>query len=562
MDYKLNETSQILIGQIPDIFSASASGGNSGRRFKVALRRVSLSRSTSPALASTRSPKYRKSTMIRHDANRVNLKRKVEVDPKKRQFAESNVKQNEYPYRLNFYDNPPTAEITLDQFEQWAIDRLKILAELESCQFRNRSPAETETHMKPFLDKYLPLSNNSKKNSAAFTERQRDHYSHFILRLAFASTEELRRRFCSVERSLFRLRFKLDDAQERAAFVAGLNFDWEVVGEEEKRELAHELLACTHGIKKIEDENWFKVDWDRVPELVESRRVLIKRGRAYVPVREQITLVVAEFGRRLDENLTLTARALPRLDEDDRLAPILSHLSKNFGTPDNLFSSESSLPGAPITAANINSLVKHFPLCMSNLHTQLRKNSHLKHFGRLQYTFFLKGIGLSLEECIRFWRGSFSKMNEADFNRDHLYNVRHAYGDVGGDSNRRSGGHKPYSCQKILTEQQPGSGDTHGCPYRHFSQDNLISTLQSVGVVDRDLLKIVRDDVSKQRFHIACGRVFDHVHQADIKKAEKEHGWGAQELDTIAHPNVYFKRSYTLKNLGKEIKGEDVEMKD
>jgi DNA primase large subunit len=31
----------------------------------------------------------------------------------------------DYPHRLNFYDSPPTAEITLDQFEQWAIDRLR-----------------------------------------------------------------------------------------------------------------------------------------------------------------------------------------------------------------------------------------------------------------------------------------------------------------------------------------------------------------------------------------------------------------------------------------------------
>lgn len=31
----------------------------------------------------------------------------------------------DYPYRLNFYTTPPTSEITLDQFEQWAIDRLK-----------------------------------------------------------------------------------------------------------------------------------------------------------------------------------------------------------------------------------------------------------------------------------------------------------------------------------------------------------------------------------------------------------------------------------------------------
>lgn len=47
------------------------------------------------------------------------------MDHKKKQFATPIWKQQEYPYRLNFYGVPPTAEITLEEFEQWAIDRLK-----------------------------------------------------------------------------------------------------------------------------------------------------------------------------------------------------------------------------------------------------------------------------------------------------------------------------------------------------------------------------------------------------------------------------------------------------
>jgi DNA primase large subunit len=29
-----------------------------------------------------------------------------------------------YPHRLNFYSTPPHSEITLEEFELWAIDRL------------------------------------------------------------------------------------------------------------------------------------------------------------------------------------------------------------------------------------------------------------------------------------------------------------------------------------------------------------------------------------------------------------------------------------------------------
>lgn len=256
----------------------------------------------------------------------------------------------------------------------------------------------------------------------------------------------------------------------------------------------------------------------------------------------------------------LTSRALPRLDEDDRLSPILAHLSKSFTAPDSTYTSDSDspLPGAAIHAGSIDALSTNFPLCMRNLHLTLRKNSHLKHFGRLQYTLFLKGLGLTLEDCLLFWRQSFKLISDDTFNKEYRYNVRHAYGDVGGDANRRGRGYAPYSCQKILTEHPPGPGEAHGCPYRHFSVENLTNLLSSTGINDREVLRGVKEDVEKKRFHIACNRVFEHVHKGEIKRAKEEFGWGPAELDTIVHPNQYFKRSYLLKNLGKgEVKMEE-----
>jgi DNA primase large subunit len=130
-----------------------------------------------------------------------------------------------------------------------------------------------------------------------------DHYSHFILRLAFSATEDLRRRFSRLETMLFRLRYKNDDIRERQDFVNSLDFAWETVGEQERNELGEELRAATGFMKKSEDDGWFKVEWEKVPELVEQRRVLLKRGMAYVPVREQLSLIVSEYTKRLDQAL-------------------------------------------------------------------------------------------------------------------------------------------------------------------------------------------------------------------------------------------------------------------
>lgn len=63
--------------------------------------------------------------MIRSDYNRIDPKRRTTIDHKKQQFALPLYKQQEYPHRLNLYETPPTADITLEEFEQWAIDRLR-----------------------------------------------------------------------------------------------------------------------------------------------------------------------------------------------------------------------------------------------------------------------------------------------------------------------------------------------------------------------------------------------------------------------------------------------------
>lgn len=50
-----------------------------------------------------------------------------------------------------------------------------------------------------------------------------------------------------------------------------------------------------------------------------------------------------------------------------------------------------------------------YPLCMRQLHKSLKETHHLRHWGRMQYGLFLKGIGLSLEDSLKFWRQEFSK---------------------------------------------------------------------------------------------------------------------------------------------------------
>lgn len=181
-----------------------------------------------------------------------------------------------------------------------------MLAEIEACSYRNKTPQETEAHIAPVLKKYLNLSSNSSAIGGVVSqqlknERQKDHYSHFILRLAFSATEELRHRFVRAETMLFKFRFQKDDSKERRAFIESLNLNWESVSEEERSEIAEQLVTSTPGLRRAEDEAWFKVDWEKVPELIERRVVFIRKGKAYVPQREQLSMIIADFTARLEK---------------------------------------------------------------------------------------------------------------------------------------------------------------------------------------------------------------------------------------------------------------------
>ncbi|KAK0546840.1 DNA primase subunit pri2 [Tilletia horrida] len=461
-------------------------------------------------------------------------------------------KNHRYPYRLSFYTLPPTQEITLWQFETWAIDRLRVLADIESSQARNRSYAEMRDIVRETAKQYLPLNANSAIGQPTQAERQKDHVSHFVLRLAFARSDELRRRFAKAETMLFRMRFESDDSSERDAFIQSLNLNWERVSSEEKERLAPQLKSVSSwATANFAKEIYFKVPWTKVLDLVEKRRVVLVNGQAYVPSGEQVTLVVAEFHTQLLAALEQTARALPRLNEDDRLLPVLEHLSmgflagisSDFGGGGASGSGIGAELGQALRADMVEGLVRaHAPMCMRSLQETLVEKKHLKHFGRLQYNLFLKEMGLPIEEAMVFWRRSFANMTDDKFNKEHKYNIRHGYGLEGRRMN-----YPARSCQRILTQDQPGPQDTHGCPFRHFSPANLSAGLSAMyGIPAADQAEIL-SAVKAGHYHVGCTRLFELTHRKDgIKRGGGLDGKG----ESVSHPNRYFEQSFLLSRGG------------
>ncbi|KAN0123794.1 DNA primase large subunit [Russula decolorans] len=450
-----------------------------------------------------------------------------------------------YQHRLSLYDRSPTEDITLEEFETCAIDRLYILSEIESCYARNRPFEELKKITKSQCEKHVPLDHNSASTKPRDDQRRKDITGHFVLRLAFCRSEELRRRFVKAETALFRIRYLDASELERRDFCKSRDFDWTQVDESEKTMYAPQLKAA---VPDADDkEQYFKVKWTNVPDLVEKRRVFLKDGWAYVPSREQSSIVFQEFQTRLERALEMTAKALPRMDEDTRLEPILDNLSQGFVAGMGSEWGTSEKTGEGIRAEMVDELAhKHFPMCMRNLHENLKRNHHLKHFGRLQYGLFLKVLGLSVEEALSFWRRSFSGYTDDQFNKHYKYNIRHSYGLEG-----RRANYPAKSCQQILMQDQPGASDSHGCPYRHFSPNNLQTALLSMyspqGLTEADLPEIMTM-VRAEAYHVACTRVYEITHAT--QNVRKGDGIGSGE--TVTHPNQYVGASRALEHTSEE----------
>ncbi|RYG65806.1 hypothetical protein EON64_11175 [archaeon] len=149
----------------------------------------------------------------------------------------------------------------------------------------------------------------------------------------------------------------------------------------------------------------------------------------------------------------------------------------------------------------------NMPLCMRSLHGALKKESKLKHWGRLQYGLFLKGAGMDLEGATQFFQAFFTKAMSLDqFTKSYAYSLRHMYGKEGARKN-----YTPYSCLKIILGNPPEPGAHHGCPYKHSGDAQLVSMLTSQKLGMGEVKEIV--GLAKGgAYQMACQKHFDVTH--------------------------------------------------
>ncbi|KAL6344272.1 hypothetical protein AAG906_037837 [Vitis piasezkii] len=424
---------------------------------------------------------------------------------------------------LPLYRSAPPLQVRLEDFELFAIDRLRVLKGISDGLSRGKKPDEMEK-----LVNDLWKANMRHPQASEFVNK--DIISHFVLRLVYCRTEDLRKWFLSMETALFRHRFRLETPEAQRVLLAEFDLPYKAVSHAEFESVKEKLGQVARSIGQSlpsADAIYFKVPFEEVPELVAGRRVFLHKGHAYVAMNQVVSLVVTQFRSNLSKALVLTNRkwtSTIREQEKERLTPIVEALSTSYLGPD--YSQPREF--VEISIKDIDQVANSsFPLCMRHLFEKLREDHHLKHGGRMQLGLFLKGVGLKLDDALAFWKAEFSqKVGSERFDKEYAYSIRHNYGKEGKRTD-----YTPYSCQKIISST-PGVGDHHGCPYRHFSEENLRAALGKMGVGNR-AMEDVMDKVRNRHYQLACTLTFEAVHGTSCDAG-------------INHPNQYFSDSQKI----------------
>ena len=166
-----------------------------------------------------------------------------------------------------------------------------------------------------------------------------------------------------------------------------------------------------------------------------------------------------------------------------------------------------------------------YPPCMRRHLQTLHSERHLKHHSRWQFTLFLKGMDLTVDEALAVWRSQFVHGKMADFQREHTYAVRHSFGLEG-----KMADYPPHTCERLAKNATRGDGEP-GCPFAgcggqggggaagHGGLGSRLSELRKeIGVlVDPIAVEDIANFAERGAPRAACKALFASIHGTSLE---------------------------------------------
>ena len=419
-----------------------------------------------------------------------------------------------------FYDKPLQGNMNLDKLKTLIIERYNLL----NAIFEKKEDS--------ILYKYL-------QNFNWETNLLEDITTHFILALTFSPSESDRTWFINQETTLFQKKTKKYNIYETLKELGIPLKQFELSKNDDS--LKKNIYFYT-----LEDKNEeiYTVNFEHALSLIEKRNYYLNKGLVYIPKSQISELLSTIFKEKLLKTINKISQNRENLLYDSRIRNLINFFDKYRERKAN--ERENELREIPTEeklkkSSDVDIYYKStFPLCMYEIQKHINKYSHLMHFGRLQYTLFLKGTGLPVDECLQFFKKKYEKKTPGDkFDKMYAYNIRHSYGLEGKRSD-----YTPYSCSKILNMNNPNRDECHGCPFKIYSDDNLNDILNfEFKINPNDRFKIMEKKKNNE-YQVACMKMFESL----FKNEEYER--------VGIHPNGYFSSAMKILRKKKKIEYE------
>lgn len=217
-----------------------------------------------------------------------------------------------YNSDLQMYEAPPSGNITAEEFEKLALERLKLLRILENAQQlghkRYSDSWKSQIHLelkRNNLDDYISLLGFT-KTKVSQKARRADHISHWILCLVIGLQQELHEWFMTRELELFKMRCDTLSNHDQLRFLDDNNFKYTLLSHKEKNLLKQKLLQCTRKLQCFEETDFYTVPFTKVRSLIKNRNVYVNKGIAYIPDFALSALACDGFHVQLGELLSVS----------------------------------------------------------------------------------------------------------------------------------------------------------------------------------------------------------------------------------------------------------------
>src|SRR5699024_7405 len=135
----------------------------------------------------------------------------MQFDGRKRlKVGDNDPSSRPYPFWINFYTAPPSDKITLQEIEEVIGERLKILQIVDNLLKNLDGGKRNKTFYEVMISQISAVKSDQDKNfyiggrpnedtPKVRDARKRDHISHFLLRIYYCQSEELRKWYISRE---------------------------------------------------------------------------------------------------------------------------------------------------------------------------------------------------------------------------------------------------------------------------------------------------------------------------------------------------------------------------